>query len=148
MKRCTRCKEEKPLSEFNKRSISHDEKDTLCRPCRHIHVNTWMAADPERAKRIYRRSNLKRMFGVTPEQVDAMMETQGGCCAICGDHWETKSVDVRIGRPRMLGLDHNHQTGALRQLLCEVCNRGVGMFRDSPSLLRAAADYLEHHAKP
>ena len=147
MKRCTRCKEEKPLAEFNKRSVCHDKKDTLCRPCRHAFTKAYDEADPEKTRRTWRRNNLKRMFGVTPELVDAMLAAQSGCCAICKDHWETKSVDTRIGRPRMLGLDHDHQTGALRQLLCELCNRGLGLFQDSPALLRAAADYLERHAQ-
>lgn len=58
---------------------------------------------------------------------------QDGCCAICGRD------DLR------LNIDHDHETGAFRGLLCGHCNRGIGCLKDSPRALRNAADYIEKH---
>ncbi len=56
---------------------------------------------------------------------------QGGRCAICGDPAQH--------------LDHDHETGATRQMLCQRCNHGLGLFRDDPGLLHAAAFYVDGH---
>ena len=61
-----------------------------------------------------------------------MLEAQGGLCAIC----EEAPADH---------VDHDHETGAVRALLCFNCNGGLGQFRDDATVLRAAADYVEHH---
>lgn len=62
---------------------------------------------------------------------------QGGMCAIC------RAIFSAANRPC---LDHDHETGALRGALCRACNIGIGNLRDSPSVLRAAADYIESKA--
>jgi hypothetical protein len=81
-----------------------------------------------------RKSHLKRKYGLTLEQYDAMLEAQGGVCAIC-----------RQPRPeeRTLHVDHDHDTGAIRGLLCFTCNNALGDFRDEPELFHAAAEYLD-----
>lgn len=61
-----------------------------------------------------------------------MLAAQGGLCAVCQ---EALAVHV----------DHDHATGAVRDLLCFNCNGGLGQFRDDPELLRAAAAYVERH---
>jgi hypothetical protein len=63
-----------------------------------------------------------------------MLEDQGGLCAICRT---APAAHV----------DHDHQTGAVRALLCFNCNGGLGQFRDDPGLLHLAAFYLEHHGE-
>jgi hypothetical protein len=68
---------------------------------------------------------------------DSKMRSQAGRCALCGDP---------PGGKRRLHHDHCHATGFDRGLLCARCNMGLGMFRDRPDLLRAAAAYLERHA--
>ena len=59
---------------------------------------------------------------------------QGGKCAICGTQYV-------LGLKR-LALDHCHETGRIRGLLCGSCNRGLGLFRDNPERLRKAIEYL------
>jgi hypothetical protein len=83
-----------------------------------------------------RRSYLKRKYGVTPEWYDAQLAAQGGGCAICG---RPPRDDIS------LHVDHNHATGALRRLLCFLCNNLLGDAADDAGRLRAAADYLEQH---
>lgn len=86
-----------------------------------------------------RDKQLRRMFGIGSTEYDAKLKEQDGLCAICGEPETT----VRKGRILPLNVDHNHATGAVRDLLCGSCNRGLGKFRDQPSLLRKAASYLE-----
>lgn len=81
-----------------------------------------------------RKSHLKRKFGLTIEQYEAMLAEQGGGCAIC--HRSPRD-DIS------LHVDHDHSTGRIRGLLCFRCNNSLGDMEDDPSLLRAALRYLE-----
>ncbi len=74
-----------------------------------------------------------RKYGLTRLQVAELRAAQGDECAICGDAGPEH-------------LDHDHESGLVRSLLCQRCNFGLGLFRDHPDLLRAAADYVERHA--
>jgi hypothetical protein len=76
--------------------------------------------------------HLRRRYGITAEDADAMLEEQGGFCAVC----RTEPA---------LHVDHDHATGAVRALLCLGCNGGLGQFTDDPEVLRAAAHYVERH---
>ena len=79
-------------------------------------------------------NDLRRFYGITVEEYNARLEAQGGVCAICGS---PPGV-------RRLAVDHDHHTGAIRGLLCSgTCNPALGYLRDSPKLLRRAAEYLE-----
>jgi hypothetical protein len=91
-------------------------------------------------KVIARRTNLKSKYGLTLAQFDAMMAQQNNACAICG----TEAVD-RWGR---LHVDHCHASGNVRGLLCGACNKGLGHFRDSATLLHAAVAYLSNGTTP
>lgn len=81
--------------------------------------------------RWYRR---KRKYGITKEQYSALLDKQDGKCYICE---EVHGWDLRV--------DHDHETGQVRALLCNTCNAGLGQFKDNPFRLRAAAKYVEHH---
>jgi hypothetical protein len=94
----------------------------------------------ERVRQYNRKKQLER-YGVTVEQHDAMLEEQRGLCALCGN--PPKPGGIRAAS--RLHLDHDHETGKPRQLLCNTCNQGLGYLKDDPALLRAAADYIERH---
>jgi hypothetical protein len=97
-----------------------------CTPCHN-------AVSEETAKRLHgstRDMHLKRRYGLTSADVAAMVEAQGGVCAICRE------------RPAQ-HVDHDHLTGAVRGVLCSCCNQGLGNFRDRADVMRAAIDYLE-----
>lgn len=81
-----------------------------------------------------------RRYGLSAEQWQDMFEAQRGRCAIC----EQPPSGVE-GRSALLEVDHCHETGEVRALLCQTCNTALGKFRDSPHLLRRAADYVEMH---
>lgn len=112
-----------------------------CQPCygKYRWKSSPVAYDSERDLNKYRRYNLKKAFGLTLAAYDALLESQGGKCAIC-------KVDA-CPSGKSLAVDHDHQTGKIRALLCMHCNTGLGKFFDRPDLLREAALYLEKHAE-
>jgi Recombination endonuclease VII len=75
-----------------------------------------------------------RTYKLTKSQVAGIRAAQDNRCAICGE------ADPEH-------LDHDHATGRMRQLLCQRCNQGLGLLRDDPAVLRAAADYVEEHRR-
>lgn len=81
---------------------------------------------------------LKSTYGITPEQFDALLASQGGVCAICG-----KLPPAIKGAPGQWNVDHCHKTGAVRGILCSPCNIGIGQLGDDPDRLRVAIAYLE-----
>ncbi len=80
----------------------------------------------EHAKRI------KLNYGLSVDEYNIMLKQQEGCCAIC---------QLRCKRGR-LAVDHDHDTGVVRGLLCLSCNTALGQFRDSPAVLERAFKYL------
>jgi hypothetical protein len=90
---------------------------------------------PERERRV------KRVYGLTPEEYNKLLETQNGVCAICGKE-ETYSNQWN---KRRLAVDHCHETGIIRGLLCGRCNSGLGWFDDNLEYLKKAVLHLERH---
>lgn len=80
-----------------------------------------------------KKSRLKKLYGLTLDDLARMLEGQDGKCLICGR---------RLGDIKRTYVDHDHATGAIRGLLCLHCNTGLGNFQDSPDILRKAAEYL------
>lgn len=89
----------------------------------------------ERNKKRIKSLNLKRLYGITIEEYEEMFAKQNGCCGIC------KRPQSKF--KRALSVDHSHRTGNIRGLLCLSCNRAIGIFRDSPELLKRAVKYLK-----
>ena len=98
-------------------------KHGACKPC---------YKDKVRAARLLARYNL------TMDEYDTMLIEQGGC-AIC----KTQTNAYGGGNNRMFAVDHDHSTGKVRGLLCQTCNRMIGLARDSSEILRRAVSYLE-----
>jgi hypothetical protein len=96
-------------------------------------------ADPKRRKAFKQAYGLRRLYGVSVEQYDALSTAQGHVCALC----KTPALD----RHKRLVVDHCHATGKVRALLCQPCNRALGQFRDNATILQRAADYLRFHAE-
>lgn len=88
----------------------------------------WRAANPERYCEAIRAGGLRRRYGLTIAQYDEMLAAQGGVCAIC----RQPETYARLGKIQRLAIDHDHETGMIRGLLCNRCNRRLGgweMFR-------------------
>jgi hypothetical protein len=81
---------------------------------------------------------LSGKYGISLETYKDMVEAQGGLCLICGGP-ETRKLNGSVLR---LSVDHCHETGNVRGLLCASCNKGIGLLGDDPARLLAAIDYL------
>jgi hypothetical protein len=95
----------------------------------------WRQANPEKV----RAKVFKQQHGVTRERADEMIAAQNGLCAICGG----PPTDRRWGR---LHVDHCHETGKIREMLCGCCNTALGFMKDDPNRLQAAIEYLAKHS--
>jgi len=85
-----------------------------------------------------------KAYGLTTEDYESMLAAQGGVCAACG-HLETER-DSRNGQAKLFVVDHDHQSGAVRGLLCAGCNKAVGFANDDPDRLEKIAAYLRRTA--
>lgn len=94
------------------------------------YMKKWNKVNPEKARNIY----YKKRFGITLEQYNDILKRQGGVCAICNEK------DLHYGN---LAVDHNHSTNKVRGLLCHLCNRALGMFKDDSYRLEKALNYLK-----
>jgi len=107
----------------------------------------WRLADPARTS-MYDRTKTLKKYGLTPEQYDAMNEAQGGLCAICHAP-ETRTTIDKVSQERVvscLAVDHDHDTGANRDLLCLRCNNLLGLLESEPEIVATMSAYLAHHA--
>jgi len=86
-------------------------------------------------RRSVRNSQLKTKFGIDINQFESMCSAQGGLCAICGEG------------DKPLCVDHSHDSGMVRGILCKQCNAAIGLLGDSSACLRRAAEYLEIHER-
>lgn len=97
------------------------------------------AANPERTS-MHDRKKLMKRYGLTPETYDALLASQGGVCAICGGPPRGKSGILGVN----YHIDHDHESGAVRGLLCGPCNAGLGSFKDNVARLADAISYLQN----
>lgn len=96
----------------------------------------WRKNNPERKKFHGRKYELKKQYGITIEEYEAMVAAQGGRCAIC----ERKPNDK-------LCVDHDHKTNEVRGLLCRKCNLGLGGFEDDAASLLSAERYIQFYKR-
>lgn len=162
IKICSKCKIPKPVGEFYKNSCRSDGVCNECKACssrrsklwntinrehRSMVGHNWYVKNKERLSELsrkWRQSNpekilsytlkhsLKR-YGLTPKDFEQLISSQSGKCAVC------KVTFTKISPPCV---DHCHKTGTVRGLLCKKCNFMLGLANDSPSLLKAASNYL------
>jgi len=118
---CTACEKLKPIQEFYKRKEVRHNRRTHCKECSSLF---------ERRRHIRRKCvGLK----IPDPEIKRIAELKEIACKICGDIVEKFHID------------HCHESGKFRDLLCSNCNSGLGLFHDNPNSLRKAAEYIEHH---
>lgn len=114
---CGRCRSIKESNLFHKRKSTEQGKNSVCIEC-------------DRDKRLI------SVYGMDLKKYNALLEGQNGTCAICKG--ENKN-------DRNLAVDHCHKSGKIRGLLCENCNRALGLFEDDPIRMIEAIRYIERH---
>lgn len=147
-----------PLSSFRKRNDGGSQVRSQCKTCLNLKARSYYKKnnkqikvklnsneDRKSKKKIYnskteikqraRINSLKSLYGVTIEHYNEMLNSQNNCCAIC--------LRPASEFKKRLHIDHCHETGKVRGLLCRGCNLALGIFKDNSSTLRKAAEYLE-----
>jgi hypothetical protein len=166
MKRCAKCKLEKPLDNFSTNPRSSDGRYSYCYECARAIKKAYFETRPEarerqrkharayaadhrkeackRASEHYYKNKsrhfatrLRRECGLSIEQYDVLHEHQQGVCAIC----RRKCSNTKMTR---LCVDHDHNTNQIRGLLCNNCNRAIGLLQDNTDVLAAAIEYLQN----
>lgn len=134
MKFCNACGTEKPHDDYYKKKHPSGNYglSPRCKECtKKQRRDIW--ASPEGRERLTW-NNVRSRYGIEKEQFDALLEAQNNACGICGGSLNDKCC-----------IDHNHSTGTVRGLLCDSCNRGIGLLKDSVSVLSSAVDYLNRN---
>lgn len=121
-KPCSKCKKVLPLTEFSKDKCQKNGYRPSCRDC---------------SSHIRRKST----YNLDQEDYEKILDQQNERCAICGVHQNDTYHQHRRG----FHVDHCHDTGVVRALLCSPCNRGIGFLKDDQDLAQKAADYLKYH---
>jgi len=122
--RCSKCRVWKLPEAFSKNKNQTTGLNYACRECMAAHTQKW---------------NLPAKYKITPEKFEQMLIEQNNSCACCGTQFDKNGK--RMGRAH---IDHNHQTGEVRGLLCGLCNMAAGKIKDSSALAQRLADYLKH----
>ena len=151
-KKCSVCGETKLMSEFSRKVTSIDRRRPECKECQvKYNKKYWKKVTDkyphksrDRARKIrkedpevYMNRRLKYSFGITLDEYNEMFNQQKGCCAICGVHQSELN--------RVLNVDHDHETGEIRDLLCTKCNAGLGQYDDNPELVEKALEYIKRY---
>jgi hypothetical protein len=127
-KRCSDCKIAKEAEAFG--ILKEKYLQSVCKECMRERSRNMSTAEKER--RHNRR--VQRKYGLTPQEYAELLFLQGGACAIC-----------RGGNKddRRLAVDHDHKTGKVRGLLCNNCNRAIGLLQDDLGVIMNLVSYME-----
>jgi hypothetical protein len=165
MKVCRRCRSSLPLEAFHADKRARDGRQHNCKTCGAELKRAWVEQNREHYNtharnrlankdrlNAYKRSIynaqkgsdlwLRKRYGLSTGDYDRLYAAQGNGCAICGV--ERNNNLLKKGR---LCVDHDHENGYVRGLLCDSCNRGLAFFGDDPEMLRNAAAYLDRCRK-
>jgi hypothetical protein len=149
-KKCSRCKRTLPLGNFCKNKSTPTGLSWNCRECKADYSDQPGAKQSRRDYWIKHRAvaaercrdyNLRHNYGTNLVEVASMFNKQSGLCAICGATLVLPGPSTKK-KPTTAHVDHDHRTGNIRGLLCHYCNLGLGHFKDSAEIMRAAILYV------
>lgn len=126
---CTICDLDKEISHYHK--SGKNRWRSQCKPCYN------MLLRENYCPRKHRNRKLKFKYGITHKEYIILSKAQDNKCKICA------SDNSKCHNSNYMHVDHCHETGKIRGLLCVDCNHGLGKFKDSPELLLNAISYLE-----
>ena len=135
-KTCNKCGITKQITEFYKRGgkVSPDSRKNHCKECEKRRVSESYWEDPSKS----RNRDLKRLYGITLNEYNQMLVEQGHRCKTCG----TTEPGGKHGK---FMVDHSHNTGEVRGLLCKSCNIALGEIGDNINTLQNLIEYLNQH---
>jgi hypothetical protein len=140
MRTCTVCKQTKAETEFYRRNDRPSGFQSRCKVCQNELTYKWRADHPQeiaehkhKSAQSHNHWTLQTRYGITEDEYQEMYQRQNGLCAACNKPSTGK---------RRLHVDHDHETGAVRGLLCQGCNTVLGMAHDDVDRLMSLAAYL------
>jgi len=144
---CSICKEAKSLDKYIiRKSGKHIGRPvSSCTSCLVEKQRERKRKDPTIYDRIEWPSKLKRIYGITVEQYDDLLEKQNGRCAICRSNNSFGKNYVHKKNRSRFAVDHCHSTGRVRGLLCTRCNRALGLIGDDIESALRMVDYLKRY---
>jgi len=155
-KKCSSCREWKEVNTWFKKTIRSDRGYSQYRPycvtCNSKEIKNRKRRIPS-PKKVYTSFEINRCnqdnyymmeYGLTLEDYNKMMIIQNNKCGICGR--EEEVLYIKTQKPKSLSVDHCHQSGKARGLLCSKCNTGIGMFKENVENMENAIKYLEDHS--
>ncbi len=152
---CTKCNIEKEIEEFHREHLNHPKRKpghvAICKTCANERrIKNYRKTHPEKnyvslhpgkrkSKEWNKSVDLKKNFNITIQDYNEMFDEQKGCCNICGRHQSLFK--------RALFVDHNHETGKVRSLLCHYCNSVLGFSKENVEILQDTIDYINFYNK-
>lgn len=147
MKKCTKCEIQKPLIEFyNHVKFGPRPECKECSKARNADnwkknkekidkkAREWQEANKDKLATYTRKQNLKRKYGLTIEAYEEMLKSQESKCAICYQLSD-----------KTLAVDHSHETGIVRSLLCNPCNTALGLLKEDIKIIESMKKYIKKH---
>jgi hypothetical protein len=132
-KTCTNCKKEKSVEDFDKHRLGKYGRHSKCKLCTKEYIKKDRQAHPEKYKQKNLKAKLKYFYDLTFEQYQQMLKDQNGLCLGCGK--SPKSIRLNV--------DHDHETGKVRGLLCTNCNSALGAISDNIEVLENLIRYIK-----
>jgi hypothetical protein len=129
MRQCSKCKQYLQSHKFLKRKLGQNKN--ICKKCNNEYNKKRRKSKPASYNL---NTHLKSNYGITVEQYKEILKLQNDVCAIC---YKICNTFTR------LSVDHNHNTGKVRGLLCSDCNRALGFFKENADILESAIRYLK-----
>jgi hypothetical protein len=158
-KRCAICEQTKPIEQFDFQNREKGYRCSYCRDCRRQYTKSYRESNREEWRKYQREYAKKRRvnkldsvrgheltkrckkYGITVEWWTVQLAKQNNVCALCLK--AEISEHCKGGTVRSLAIDHHHENGTARGLLCSACNQAVGKIEGSPGWLDRAAEYLK-----
>lgn len=149
---CRICGDLKNRSEFYPKSDAKDGLRSTCKSCNSEESKKWgkqnknrsykihknyRESNPEKIKEIQRNTKYKLNYGITTADFEKLYSSQGEKCEICKKSTDKISTNMCV--------DHDHDTGKVRGILCRKCNSALGLFTDNEEILENAISYLKKH---
>ena len=129
---CRSCGIDKPFSEFSKEKRKKDGLKLYCKPCENARFKAWREKNLEEILLKDRIKHYVRKYGLSKEKALELVEDRNGICEICNEH-------------KLLVVDHHHDTGMVRGMICSFCNSMVGYSRENPDILSSCIEYLRKY---
>ena len=124
MKTCIHCNKEKHEQSFH--ISGNGKRGNVCHACKQ---KRYLSSNPEQKKKTNRRKHLRESYNMSIADYQELYDLQSGLCAIC-------NLELK------LYVDHCHNTGKIRGLLCNKCNSGIGFLQDDPKIIAKALSYV------